>query len=303
MNVRNSLVLMVAALVCACGGPAPSAPPSQEGEAKAEQTAKGPAASDRISTKTGVDMIRIPAGTFQMGSDKGGDDEKPVHEVKLSAFLMDVYEVTQKNFEALMGQNPAKFKDPAHPVEQLGWFSAIKYCNMRSMREGLTPCYDLETAACNLAADGYRLPTEAEWEYACRAGSETAYSFGNEDRQLAAHAWFEDNADATTKPVGQKTPNAWGLHDMHGNVWEWCTDVYSEEAYGSAGDSDPCNQSEGEGRVLRGGGWDSPAELCRTSTRYSEEPGLADVCFGYEEYGFRCVRRENAATAAGAATS
>ncbi|MCC6698230.1 MAG: formylglycine-generating enzyme family protein [Candidatus Hydrogenedentes bacterium] len=297
MSVRNSLVLMVAASLCACGGSGSSAPAPQEGGPKTEATAKSSAEVERITTKTGVDMVRIPAGAFRMGSDNGGDDEQPVHEVKVGAFLMDVYEVTQKDFEALMGQNPAKFKDPTHPVEQLGWFSAIKYCNTRSMREGLTPCYDLDTAACNLAADGYRLPTEAEWEYACRAGSDTAYSFGDEERQLGSRAWFDENAEASTKPVGQKTPNAWGLYDMHGNVWEWCTDVYSENAYETTSGPDPCNQTEGEGRVLRGGGWDSPAELCRSATRYSEEPGLADVCFGYEEYGFRCVRREKATEA------
>ncbi|MCC6487859.1 MAG: SUMF1/EgtB/PvdO family nonheme iron enzyme [Candidatus Hydrogenedentes bacterium] len=289
--------LMMALLVCGCGNPAPTAPAAENGEAKTVPSPETVAAPERITTKTGVVMVRIPSGTFRMGSDTGGDDEQPVHEVTVGGFLMDVCEVTQKDFEALMGQNPAKFKDPSHPVEQLGWFSAIKYCNMRSMREGLTPCYDLETAACNLAADGYRLPTEAEWEYACRAGSDTAYSFGDEGGKLGPHAWFEDNADGSTKPAGQKTPNAWGLYDMHGNVWEWCTDIYSENAYASAGASDPCNQSEGEGRVLRGGGWDSPAELCRSATRYSEEPGLADVCFGYEEYGFRCVRREIATDA------
>jgi formylglycine-generating enzyme required for sulfatase activity len=205
---------------------------------------------------------------------------------------MDMHEVTQKHFETLMGMNPAKFKNPDHPVEQLGWYSAIKYCNMRSLREGLDPCYDLETGACNLDANGYRLPTEAEWEYACRAGSNAPYSFGNDERQLAVHAWYETNAGGATQPVKQKTPNAWGLYDMHGNVWEWCQDLYSDTFYENGTQTDPCNTEDGEQRVLRGGGWESPPEFCRSAARYSEDPGLADVCFGYEAYGFRCVRRE-----------
>jgi len=180
-------------------------------------------------------------------------------------------------------------------VEQLGWFGAIRYCNMRSMQEGLTPCYNLETLACDFAANGYRLPTEAEWEYACRAGSTGDYSFGETERDLEQHAWFADISDATTHPVGEKQSNAWGLFDLYGNVYEWCNDVYSESGYETLGAKDPCNMGEGEERVLRGGSWDSAANECRSSARYSETPGLADVCFGYDAYGFRCVKRADAA--------
>lgn len=237
-------------------------------------------------------MVRIPGGSFQMGSRDGSDDESPVHEVRIDAFLMDIHEVTQEHFETLMGMNPAKFKNPNHPVEQLGWYSAITYCNMRSLREGLDPCYDLETAVCNFDANGYRLPTEAEWEYACRAGSTEPFAFGNDERQLGVHAWYEDNASGATQPVKQKSPTPWGLYDMHGNVWEWCQDLYSDQYYASAPADNPCNMTDGEQRVLRGGGWESPPEYCRSAARYSEDPGLADVCFGYEAYGFRCVRRD-----------
>ncbi len=276
-------------MVCSCGRPADT--PAQTVD-PASAAAPRASTTEPVVTKTGVTMVRIPAGSFQMGSGDGADDEEPVHDVQVDGFLMDVHEVTQAHFESLMGMNPAKFKNPEHPVEQLGWYSAIKYCNMRSLREGLEPCYDLDTAECNFEANGYRLPTEAEWEYACRAGSTSPFSFGDDERQLGAHAWYEANASSQTQPVKQKTPNPWGLYDMHGNVWEWCQDLYSDTFYGAAATENPCNTSDGEQRVLRGGGWESPPEFCRSSARYSEDPGLADVCFGYEAYGFRCVRRD-----------
>jgi len=283
-------IALTAGLFTLAGCGDPSAAPQVDAPATTKGAAAAPIAA--IATKTGVDMVRIPGGTFRMGSAGGGGDEAPVHEVRVSGFLMDVHEVTQAHFETLMGMNPAKFKSPDRPVEQLGWYSAIKYCNMRSLREGFDPCYDLETAACDFDANGYRLPTEAEWEYACRAGSTALYSFGDDGRELSVHAWYGDNAGGKTQPVKQKTPNAWGLYDMHGNVWEWCQDLYSDAFYGDESKENPCNTEDGEQRVLRGGGWESPPEFCRSAARYSEDPGLADVCFGYEAYGFRCVRRE-----------
>ena len=148
---------------------------------------------------------------------------------------MDKFAVTQKSYEGLMGTNPSKFKGPDKPVERVSWLAAVKYCNMRSLKEGLHPCYDAETMACNFEADGYRLPTEAEWEYACRAGSTTDYSFGNDPGLLREYGWFKDNSGEATNPVGEKRPNAWGLHDMHGNVSEWCSDFYAEDAYRQSG--------------------------------------------------------------------
>jgi formylglycine-generating enzyme required for sulfatase activity len=245
----------------------------------------------QVTTKTGIEMMLIPAGEFIMGDDGGEDDEKPAHKVKISAFYMDKYEVTQQAYEGMMGKNPAKFKGPLKPVERISWFSAIQYCNMRSLREGLTPCYDLETLECNYEADGYRLPTEAEWEYACRAGTSTEYSFGNAPEELGQYAWFKTNANETSHPVGQKKPGPWGFYDMHGNIWEWCNDYYDENYYKKSPIENPSGPSMGDERVLRGGSWAGAAQSARSSSRYSETPGFADVCFGYEAYGFRCVRR------------
>ena len=245
---------------------------------------------ETIVTELGVEMVLVPAGEFWMGDDRGDDDEKPAHRVRISAFYMDTSEVTQASYRQLMGKNPAKFKSPDKPVERVGWHAAVRYSNARSLREGLTPCYDPETLECDFTADGYRLPTEAEWEYACRAGTEAQYSFGNDPGKLAAYGWFKANAAGSTNSVKRKSPNPWGLYDMHGNVAEWCNDFYGE-SYGSQSErEDPRGPTAGEERGLRGGSWKSSAGSCRSSARYSEAPGFADVCFGYEAYGFRCVR-------------
>jgi len=268
---------------CSRGGdtPNPLVPPAKPAET---------AGLTKIVTKTGVEMVLIPAGKFVMGDDRGEDDEKPAHEVELSAFYIDASEVTQADYQALMGRNPAKFLGADRPVERVSWHAAMLHCNMRSAREGLKPCYDPKTQACDFSADGYRLPTEAEWEYACRAGGRTRWSFGDDPAELDKHAWFKANAGKTTHPVRQKAPNAWGLYDVHGNVAEWCLDFYAE-GYGSGGPSkDPRGPDRGEERVLRGGSWNTGDEACRSAARKGETPGLADVCFGYEAYGFRCVR-------------
>jgi len=246
---------------------------------------------ETITTKTGIEMVVIPAGELVMGDGGGEADERPAHRVRISAFYMDKHEVTQQAYERLMGRNPAKSTGPDKPVERLSWLAAVRYCNMRSLREGLQPCYDLKSLKCDFEAGGYRLPTEAEWEYACRAGTTTSYSFGRDAGLLRQYAWFNENSGRTTHPVGKKKPNPWGLHDMHGNVWEWCNDFYGEGCYLKSVGYDPRGPVSGEERILRGGSFRSGPESCRSACRNSETPGFADVCFGYEAYGFRCVRR------------
>jgi formylglycine-generating enzyme required for sulfatase activity len=177
------------------------------------------------------------------------------------------------------------------PVEQVHWNDAALYCNERSRAESLAPCYDEETWKCNLSANGYRLPTEAEWEYACRAGTSRAYSFGDGPGPLKAHAWFEDNASGSTHPVGQKKPNAWGLYDMHGNVAEWCHDIYDKDYYRASPTNNPCGPAQGKTYVLRGGAWSSKADHLRSSARMSDNPGFTDACLARDAIGFRCVCR------------
>jgi formylglycine-generating enzyme required for sulfatase activity len=245
----------------------------------------------KITTKSGPVMVLVPAGEFAMGSNTGGADEKPVHKVKLSAFYMDTHLVTQKSYEALMKANPSRWKSPTNPVEQVRWSDAARYCNARSKAEGLEPCYDLKTWQVYVAASGYRLPTEAEWEYACRAGTKTKYFFGDDARKLATYAWYKQNSGAKPRPVGSKAPNAWGLYDTSGNLCEWCYDRYGRDYYATSAAQDPRGPATGDTRVLRGGSWDSEAGECTSSYRHRDDPGYADACFGYDVYGFRCVRR------------
>jgi formylglycine-generating enzyme required for sulfatase activity len=239
-------------------------------------------------------MVGIPAGKFIMG-DKDEIDAPP-HEVVVGAFLMDAHLVTQELFQKLMGTNPSRWKGGTNPVEQLRWSDAVKFCNQRSEADGLQPCYDLKSLKCNFEANGYRLPTEAEWEYACRANTTTAYFFGDNPAKIGDYAWFEKNAGARTHPVGKKRPNPWGLYDIAGNVWEWCNDFYKVDYYQESPRENPHGPEAGEKMVLRGGAFKFSDESCRSGYRYNESPGSADVCFGYDIYGFRCVRKSPSAT-------
>jgi formylglycine-generating enzyme required for sulfatase activity len=281
-DLRTGLVAAVLALLFV--GCDPGAKPSRPDP--------NPSSGPRlVTTPTGIEMALIPAGEFVMGDDAGDADEKPAHKVAVSAFCMDTREVTQKVYESLIQKNPSRSKGPDQPVEQVDWYHAVLFCNVRSLKEGLKPCYDAKTLACDFAADGYRLPTESEWEYACRAGTPTKYSFGDEAARLRACAWFKGNAEQTPHPVGQKTPNPWGLYDMHGNVAEWCHDLYSERAYATTETQDPRGPTRGDKRVLRGGSWRTSEDGCRSSARNSETPRFADACFGSDAYGFRCVKK------------
>ena len=243
-----------------------------------------------IETKAGIEMVLIPAGWFEMGSRRGKADESPVHKVWVDAFLMDRYEVTQEQYGELVLGNPSHFKGPKSPVEQMSWADAARYCNARSRAEGLEPCYDEESGECDFSANGYRLPTEAEWEYACRAGTATDRFFGREERKLKDYAWYAENSFEKTHPVGQKKPNPWGIYDMYGNVAEWCNDIYNESYYKNSREKSPRGPAEGDKYVLRGGAWSSSADKCRSSYRVGEDPGFQDACFARDDIGFRCVR-------------
>ncbi|MCP4263366.1 MAG: SUMF1/EgtB/PvdO family nonheme iron enzyme [Planctomycetes bacterium] len=247
------------------------------------------AATEAITTKTGIEMVKIHEGWFDMGSGSGAPDESPVHKVRISSFWMDRYEVVQEQFKKFQISDPSHFKDPNNPLEQINWTDATMYCNERSLAEGLEPCYDEETWECNFQAKGYRLPTEAEWEYACRAGTDTSFSFGKNARNLKTHAWFAENSSGKTHTVGQKKPNPWGLYDMYGNVSEWCNDLYSDSYYKNSAQKNPNGPIKGEERVLRGGAWNSSTDSCRSSYR-SSDPSIDDTCLASDAIGFRCVR-------------
>lgn len=244
-----------------------------------------------LSPKSGGEMVLIPAGDFLMGESGDRADETP-HPIRVSAFYLDMLPVTQELYEKVMGANPSKRKGPKNPVERTQWTDAVRFCNKCSELEGLTPCYDLKTWECNFDADGYRLPTEAEWEYACRAGSQGRYCFGDAEADLPQYAWFKPHSGGMTRPVGEKLPNRWGLYDMHGNVWQWCHDYYSENYYGESPKDNPHGPATGKMRVLRGGAWDSTAEKCRAAYRFKEFPVYSDACFGADSYGFRRARKD-----------
>ncbi|MHC6201930.1 formylglycine-generating enzyme family protein [Breznakiellaceae bacterium SP9] len=242
------------------------------------------------------DMVYIAGGTFIMGSpanepERGSDEVQ--HRVTVSGFCMGTYPVTQKDYQALMGYNPSRFKEDALPVEQVNWYDAIDYCNARSKKEGLAPAYTVskDNVTWSRNANGCRLPTEAEWEYACRAGTITPFSTGNTittgQANYNGNYPYNGNAKGTyrgkTTPVGNFAANAWGLYDMHGNVWEWCWDWYG--AYSSANQTDPMGAASGFTRVWRGGGWGSYAEGVRSAFRYGLTP-----TFRYSVLGFRVVR-------------
>jgi formylglycine-generating enzyme required for sulfatase activity len=225
----------------------------------------------------GVEMefVWIPSGKFLMGSPEGeegrSENEGPVHEVEITrGFWLGRYQVTQAQWRGVMGDNPSYFKGDERPVERVSWDDVQEFIRRLNERLGLT---------------AYRLPTEAEWEYACRAGTRTRFSFGDSDADLGEHAWFEGNSSGETHPVGERKGNGWGLFDMHGNVWEWCSDWFGETYYSESPRDDPQGPSSGEYRVLRGGAWYNIPWFCRSANRGNYGPG----CCGFG-IGVRLVR-------------
>ena len=234
-----------------------------------------------------TNMVFIPPGTFRMGSPNSEEDrdlvdpligEGPQTAVTISkGFWMGKYEVTQGEYLAVIGSNPSGFKGDLHrPVESVSWFNATNYCGKLTLRE---------RAAGRIATNSvYRLPTEAEWEYACRAWTSTRFSYGDDTgyADLPNYAWYGDNSDSTTHPVGQKLPNPWGLYDMQGNVVEWCQDWFAPYPGGIA--LDPQGPATGSRRVARGGLWLRPGSYCRSAWRNGAPPSVM-----LDGAGFRVV--------------
>jgi formylglycine-generating enzyme required for sulfatase activity len=218
-----------------------------------------------------LELVLIPAGKFLMGSpenEKGRNEDETQHEVSITKpFYMGKCEVTQEQYEAVMGNNPSRFKGAKNPVEQVTWNDAQEFCRKLSQKTGKT----------------VRLPTEAEWEYACRAGTKTRFYSGDNDSDLDGVAWYGPNSGGKTNPVGGKKPNAWGLYDMHGNVWEWCQDWYG--SYPKESVQDPEGPGNGGSRVVRGGAWSNNPGYCRSAGRSGSHPDDRGINFG-----FRVVR-------------
>jgi formylglycine-generating enzyme required for sulfatase activity len=234
---------------------------------EADTTASSSTPSKTWRNPLGMEFVLIPSGRFQMGSTSGDDDEKPVHSVEITQpFYLGTTEVTQSQWESVMGHNPSGFKRVDRPVENVSWEDVQSFIEKLNGRErGVT----------------YRLPTEAEWEYAARAGTTTAYSFGDSEKQLDEYAWYSGNSGSQTHSVGQKRANGWGLYDMHGNVWEWVSDWYASDYYKRSLQRDPSGPPSGTNRVIRGGSWNNDARNCRSANRNNGHPGNRNDNVGF----------------------
>jgi len=279
-----SLVLVFAVLAGACSR-------------RPDTSGVPPRGEKVIPNSIGMKLVLIPAGEFMMGSSEPAEElakqeehtsrgrirpyrpdmfkqEYPRHPVRITKpFYLGMYEVTQAEYQRVMGKNPSRFQgDPQRPVENVSWDDAVEFCRTLS-----------QLSEEKAAGAVYRLPTEAEWEYACRAGATTRYSSGDNPNKLGRYAWWSDNCDnLSTRPVGQKKPNAWGLYDMHGNVTEWCADWYAEDYYAKSPVEDPIGPDSGARRVARGGSAFNSVVDLRCANRHGP--------FNSEGVGFRVAR-------------
>ena len=218
-----------------------------------------------------LEMVLIAAGEFMMGSPESDGhargDEKPQHRVRITKpFYLGKYPVTQEQWNEVMANNPSIADGLQNPVDSVSWEDCQKFCDVLNTKphpEGK-----------------FKLPTEAQWEYACRAGNTTTYSFGNDESELSAHAWYFENSHRQSHPVGGKMPNAWGLYDMHGNVCEWCQDWYDCGYYAHSSTDDPAGPVTGSERAFRGGSWDLPARMCRSACRSDGDPACHNYLLG-----------------------
>ena len=327
MPTNRSTALLLT-LACALGGGMAAQPATAQD--KTALVKKG----DSFANSIGMTLKLIPAGEFQMGSNDAdvqaylradkefkaefAADEQPQHRVKITKpFYMGVHEVTQAQYQQVMGTNPSEFASKGgkrervsgkntdrFPVEFVSWFDAVEFCIKVSQKETRSPCYRLKNVKRDginksinsadvefLSGDGYRLPTEAEWEYACRAGTTTPFHFGGVNDESKSN--IGGNLNGTTAPgpflertttVGSYPPNAFGLYDMHGNVWEWCQDYYDQKYYNQRPANDPQGASSGKNRVSRGGSWGDKGMNTRAASRYGDTPDVVG-----ENVGFRVV--------------
>lgn len=265
-------------------------------------------ADDGYTPPAPTGFVYIPVGSFTMGDTRGVgySDELPTHSVTLNAFYLGKYEVTQAEYSQYMQPSSSWTSSYGlgnnYPAYYVSWYAVLKYCNLRSLNEGLTPVYSISgstnpanwgtvptssnstwnAAICNWSANGYRLPTEAEWEYAARGATNTPdYLYSGSD-DLNAVGWYSgNNSPSGSKPVGTKTPNALGLYDMSGNEWEWCWDWYNSSYYSSSPSTNPTGPSSGSSRVLRGGVWNGSAYYCRVAVRFVNGPSYSNYDIGF----------------------
>lgn len=235
-------------------------------------------------------MVLVKGGTFRMGSSETYSNEEPIHSVTLNSFYIGKFEVTQAEWQAVMGNNPSLFKDDNYPVERVSWNEAIEFCNKKSQKEGLTPCYQGtgDNIACNFSASGFRLPTEAEWEFASRGGVKSRhyeFSGSNHAREVG---WYEVNSRDKTQSVGRKKPNELGIYDMSGNIREWCWDWHDDNYYKNSPAINPRGPNtppEAKNRSYRGGSACSREIWLRNCTRFGQAPDSKNY-----ELGLRIVK-------------
>lgn len=321
MKKISALFLAVTVLItlCSCGNKAtvPEIACSTQGNPETMESVSEPG-RNQIDNNIPANFVMISGGIFQMGSPEDEAwrcEDETQHTVTVSDFYMSIYELTQAEYQVVIGENPSSFSGEDLPVENISWLDAIRYCNARSEQEGLTPAYtvDGQSVTWNRSANGYRLPTEAEWEYACRAGTTTPFNtetsisaeecnyFGHYPYEIENNYFSQGNLDTkpgeyrqTTVAVSSFSPNRWGLYNMHGNVGEWVWDFYG--AYGTDEQTDPTGAGTGTLRVYRGGGWNDFAKNMRSAYRatLAEDKGSFNI-------GIRLVR--NAASGTGSVVS
>ncbi|MFA5498226.1 MAG: SUMF1/EgtB/PvdO family nonheme iron enzyme [Candidatus Cloacimonadia bacterium] len=230
-------------------------------------------------------FVFVEGGSFRMGDDFERYDQKPTHLVALNGFYISKYQLTQKEWFDVMGNNPSKHQGDNLPVENVSWYDIIDYCNKRSVKEGLTPCYSIDGGTnpsdwssggkveCDWIANGYRLPTEAEWEYAAQGGNKNKYCWNSRRNSLDEEGWFIFNSGYSTHPVGQKKANKLGLYDMLGNVLEWCWDIYNSYYCSESPQDNPKGPVKGRERVLRGDSFDRSSDYSFVTIRSCDYPG------------------------------